>query len=246
MIVVAAFYKFSHLDDCPNLRTKLVQLMDGNSIKGTIIVAEEGINATVAGDRAAVDNLKKFLEADGRFVGLEYKESFADANPFKLRKVLIKREIVTMKQPDADPRKSVGTYVDSSRWNELLADPDVMVIDVRNDFEVAMGSFENAKNPKTKFFSDFPAYVKNNLSPAIHKKIAMSCTGGIRCEKASAYMKQQGFSEVYHLKGGVLQYLKDMPKDQSKWIGSCFVFDERIAVDHDLNALNHEGEDAKR
>lgn len=234
MFVVAALYKFVRIEDCPALKEALLAVMRANSIKGTIIVAQEGINGTIHGRREAINAFKSFLIRDDRFRELEYKESFVDYEPFKLLKVSVKKEIVTMKQPQVDPTKTVGTYVNAQEWNRLLHDPAVTVIDVRNDFEVKMGSFKNAVNPETQFFSDFPAFVKENLSPLVHKKIAMSCTGGIRCEKASSYMKEQGFTEVYHLKGGILQYLEDTPQEESLWQGECFVFDERIALDHAL------------
>lgn len=233
MIVVAALYKFVALPDRVELRERLLALMHAHDIRGTILLAHEGINGTVAGSRHAIDQLKTFLVSDNRFNGIEYKESFTDEMPFKRIKVSIKKEIVTLKA-DVDPTKVVGTYVDAKQWNELLNDPEVTVIDVRNDFEVKMGTFKNAINPETNAFSDFPAFVKNKLSPSTNKKIAMSCTGGIRCEKASSLMKSMGFDEVYHLKGGVLQYLEDTPQEESLWHGECFVFDHRIALDHDL------------
>lgn len=233
MIVVAALYKFVNIADTLTLRERLLTLMRDVALKGTLIIAREGINGTVAGSREGIDTLKAFLDDDGRFGGLEYKESLCDEQPFKFSKVTIKPEIVTLKV-DVDPIQNVGTYVDAAAWNRLLEDPEVTVVDVRNDFEVNLGSFKNAINPQTKAFSDFPAFVRENLSPQVHKKIAMACTGGIRCEKASSLMKMMGFDEVYHLKGGILQYLHDTPPEKSLWHGECFVFDERITVDHDL------------
>ncbi len=235
MIVVAALYKFVRITDTRLVREQLFDLMHAQGIKGTIILAEEGINGTVAGTREAIDTLKNYFARDERFSdGIEYKESFTVARPFKRLKVSVKKEIVTLKVAGVDPTTQAGTYVDAQEWNRLLNDPAVTVIDVRNDFEVGMGTFKNALNPKTHAFSDFPEFVRANLSPDRHKKIAMSCTGGIRCEKASALMKTMGFEEVFHLKGGVLKYLEDTPAEESLWQGECFVFDERIALDHDL------------
>ena len=234
MVVVATLYKFVALPDCHALRASLYALMNKLAIKGTILLAHEGINGTIAGRREAIDQVLRFFALDARFLGLEYKESHADNIPFRLLKIAVKNEIVTLKEK-VDPSKTVGTYVDAKTWNKLLLDPAVTVIDVRNDFEVSLGTFTNAINPKTKAFSDFPDFVKTNLSPSVHKKIAMSCTGGIRCEKASSLMKAMGFVEVFQLKGGILQYLRDTPIDESLWQGECFVFDNRIALDHNLN-----------
>lgn len=234
MIVIAAFYKFTDLDDRGTIRSVLMNLMREVGIKGTIILAREGINGTVAGNRAAIDRLKEFFADDERFLGIEYKESFAETLPFKRTKIHHKPEIVTLGRPDINPNKISGVYVSPQEWNELICNPQVTVLDVRNDFEVKLGTFHNAINPKTSTFRDFTTFVEQNLSPAIHKKIAISCTGGIRCEKASALMKTMGFEEVFHLKGGILAYLKDTPKDKSLWRGECFVFDERVTLDHDL------------
>lgn len=233
MKVVAAFYQFIHRDDSEAVRQQLLSACHNLGIVGTILLGAEGINGTVAGSRAAIDALQTLLANSG-FLSLEYKESFAEQNPFDHLKIKIKPEIVTMKRPDVDPTQIVGTYVDAQEWNRLLNDPEVVVIDVRNDFEVEQGSFVNAINPKTQAFSDFPDFVARNLSPERHRKIAMSCTGGIRCEKASSLMKSMGFAEVYHLKGGILQYLHDTPKAESLWRGECFIFDKRRALDHDL------------
>lgn len=231
MFVIAAFYQFSSIEDPSNLRAKLKKLMLELGIKGTLILAHEGINATVAGDRQSIYALKRFLIGEG-FDNLEYKESFSHQVPFKRLKVHFKKEIVTLGVL-VDP-KNFGTYVEPKDWNKLVSNPEVTCLDVRNDFEVQIGTFKNAINPKTKVFRDFPAFVKENLLPNTHKKIAMSCTGGIRCEKASALLKEMGFPEVYHLKGGILKYLEEIPKEESLWQGECFVFDERIAVNHNL------------
>ena len=234
MVIVAALYKFTELRDTAPLQASLMKLCRINGIFGTLLLAPEGINGTIAGSRSGIDAIRDFLKGDGRFIGMEYKESVAQKNPFHRMKVKIKDEIVTMGQSDADPSRIMGTYVDAKQWNQLLEDPEVLVLDVRNRYETAIGSFENALDPMTDSFREFPKFVKENLDPRVHKKIAMSCTGGIRCEKASSYMKSQGFREVYHLKGGVLKYLESTPKEQSKWSGECFVFDQRVSVDHEL------------
>lgn len=234
MIVVAALYKFADLPDFVELRTKFTELCAKFNIKGSLLLALEGINGTVAGTRDAIDALKSFLLADNRFDGIEYKESFADKNPFPRMKVKLKKEIVTLGRPEANPNQIVGTYLNPKEWNELIKNDDVVVIDVRNDYEVQLGTFHNALNPKTESFREFPDFVEKNLDPQRHKKIAMMCTGGIRCEKASSYMKKQGFGEVYHLKGGILKYLEETPKTESLWTGECFVFDNRVTVDHDM------------
>ncbi|MEC8427231.1 MAG: rhodanese-related sulfurtransferase, partial [Pseudomonadota bacterium] len=197
--VVAALYKFVELPDYRELREPLLQHCIANDIKGTLLLAAEGINGTVSGSREGIDSLKAYFQADERFHNLSYKESFDQDKPFYRMKVKLKKEIVTMGVEGIDPRHVVGTYVDPKDWNELIADPDVVVVDTRNDYEYELGTFEHALNPDTKTFREFPDYVKDNLDPAKHKKVAMFCTGGIRCEKSTAYMKEQGFEEVYHL-----------------------------------------------
>lgn len=236
--VVAALYQFTDLPDYGALQGPLLSVCDTHGLKGTLLLAGEGINGTVAGTRSGIDALRAFLAADGRFDRLEYKESHADKMPFYRMKVRLKKEIVTLRAGDVNPNRTVGTYVDSAQWNQLLADPDVTVIDVRNDYEVRIGTFPGALDPKTKTFTEFPQFVEQNLSPATHKKIAMVCTGGIRCEKASSYMKQQGFDEVYHLKGGILKYLETVTADDNQFAGECFVFDQRVTIGHGL-ALGH-------
>lgn len=240
MTVIAALYKFASLPDYKELRLSLIKLCEENNIKGSLLLAEEGINGTVAASREGIDALKNFLHSDLRFLGVEYKESFAKENPFRRMKVKLKKEIVTLGQPQAKPSEIVGTYVGPAEWNELIKDPEVTVIDVRNDYEVELGTFFRAINPKTDSFREFPDFVAKNLDPEKNKKIAMMCTGGIRCEKASSFMKKQGFMEVYHLKGGILQYLEDTPKPDSLWQGECFVFDNRVTVDHDLKPGQYE------
>ncbi len=233
-IVVAALYKFTSLPDfrelCDPLRDRCVEL----GLKGTLLLAHEGINGTVAGSREGVDGLLEYLRADERLATLEHKESPSDEQPFYRMKVKLKKEIVTMGVEGIDPRQSVGTYVPPGEWNQLISDPEVLVIDTRNHYEYAIGSFERAVDPETETFREFPQYVQDNLNPSEYKKVAMFCTGGIRCEKATAYMKAQGFEEVYHLQGGILKYLEEVPEQESLWRGECFVFDNRVAVNHDL------------
>lgn len=233
-IVVAALYRFVYLPDYESLRDPLLKFCVQHNIKGTLLLATEGINGTVAGTREAVNSLLVYLRNDERFKALECKESFHSEEPFYRMKVKLKKEIVTMGIESVDPRKVVGTYVKPAEWNALISDPDVTLVDTRNDYEVAIGTFKGAIDPQTTTFREFPEYVAQNLDPAQHKKIAMFCTGGIRCEKSTAYLKDQGFEEVYHLQGGVLKYLEEVPKEDSLWQGECFVFDNRVAVDHDL------------
>lgn len=233
-IVVAALYKFVKLPDYETLVPRLKTLCDELGIKGTLLLAEEGINGTVSGSRDGIDALRTFLDADGRFDNLSYKESFYEEQPFYRMKVKLKKEIVTMGVNGIDPQKIVGTYVKPQDWNALISDPDVVVIDTRNSYEYEIGTFERAIDPKTETFREFPAYVAENLDPGKHKKVAMFCTGGIRCEKSTAYMKEQGFEEVYHLEGGILKYLEEVPEEESLWRGECFVFDNRVAVNHKL------------
>lgn len=233
-IVVCALYKFVSLNDHEALREPLLALLDAERIRGTLLLAAEGINGTVAGSRAAIDRLQAWFAADTRFAGIDYKESLSETQPFYRTKVKLKQEIVTLGVEGIDPRRVVGTYVEPRDWNALISDPEVVVIDTRNDYEVEIGTFKGAVNPHTESFREFPDYVKNNLDPAKHKKVAMFCTGGIRCEKSTAYLKEQGFDEVYHLHGGILKYLEEVPEEDSLWQGECFVFDNRVTVDHRL------------
>lgn len=234
-IVVVALYKFVALPDYRALREPLRQLMLDHGVKGTLLLAEEGINGTVSGTREGIDALLTRLKADPRFADLEHKESYCAEQPFQRSKVKLKKEIVTLGVPEVDPTRQVGTYVAPADWNTLIDDPEVVLIDTRNDYEVAIGTFAGARDPKIASFREFADYVRSQLDPAKHKKIAMFCTGGIRCEKASSYMLSQGFEEVYHLKGGILKYLEEVPPTQSKWQGECFVFDDRVTVRHDLS-----------
>ena len=239
-IVVAALYKFAKLPDYRALRERVLACCEAHGLKGTLLLAQEGINGTVAGNRAGIDALVAWLRADARLATLEHKESLAEEMPFYRMKVRLKKEIVTLGVPGIDPNESVGNYVAPEDWNALLADPEVLLLDTRNDYEYDIGSFRGAIDPKTATFRDFPAYVKQNLDPAKHKKVAMFCTGGIRCEKASAFMLAQGFENVYHLQGGILKYLEKIPAEQSLWEGECFVFDQRVAVGHGLALGQHD------
>ena len=232
--VVCALYKFVALEHHEALREPLLALLEAEQIRGTLLLAAEGINGTVAGSRAAIVRLQAWFAADPRFAGIDYKESLSEAQPFYRTKVKLKKEIVTLGVEGIDPRRVVGTYVEPKDWNALISDPEVVVIDTRNDYEVEIGTFKGAVNPHTESFREFPDYVKNNLDPAKHKKVAMFCTGGIRCEKSTAYLKEQGFDEVYHLHGGILKYLEEVPEEDSLWQGECFVFDNRVTVDHRL------------
>lgn len=233
-VVVCALYKFAVVDDFQTLRQPLLDLMLSRDVRGTLLLAREGINGTIAGSREGIDAVKAWIDSDPRFAGVDYKESFVDIQPFKRTKVKLKKEIVTMGVEGIDPKRVVGTYVEAAEWNTLISDPEVLLIDTRNQYEVEIGTFKNAVNPATDTFREFPDYVRDNLDPARHKRVAMFCTGGIRCEKSTAYLKEQGFDEVYHLKGGILKYLEEVPQEQSLWQGECFVFDDRVTVDHNL------------
>jgi UPF0176 protein len=238
--VVAAIYKFVKLADCAALREPLLAQCDALGISGTLLLAEEGINGTIAGTRSAIEKILAYLRRDPRLADLEHKESSADHPPFYRMKVKLKKEIVTMGVPGIDPTERVGQYVKPEDWNALISDPDVLLIDTRNDYEVDVGTFKGAVDPRITTFREFPDYVKNNLNPNKKPRIAMFCTGGIRCEKASAYMLQQGFPEVYHLQGGILKYLENVPAEESLWQGECFVFDQRVAVGQGLAPGHYE------
>jgi len=238
--VVAAFYKFVRLPDFAEKQHPLLSHCETQGVKGTILLAAEGINGTIAGLRNSVDSVLSFLRSDSRLVDLEHKESYADGQPFDRMKVRLKKEIVTIGLPEIDPNEHVGTYVSPQDWNALISDPQVTVIDTRNDYEVNIGTFKRAQNPQTNSFRQFPEYVRHHLDPTKHRKVALFCTGGIRCEKASSFMLSQGFQEVYHLKGGILKYLEEVPDSESLWEGECFVFDQRIAVSHGLEPGTHD------
>lgn len=233
-VVVAALYRFARFPDFEAFRQPLFEAMLAAEVRGTLLLAAEGINGTIAGSRLGIDKVLDFLQQDERFAGLEVKESSVDDNPFYRTKVKLKKEIVTMGVQDIDPNEIVGTYVDAEDWNELISRPDVLLLDTRNKYEVEIGTFDGAVNPETDSFREFPEYVARHLDPGNHKKVAMFCTGGIRCEKSTAYLRQQGFDEVYHLKGGILKYLELVSESESKWQGECFVFDNRVTVNHKL------------
>ncbi|MFV7770724.1 rhodanese-related sulfurtransferase [Shewanella marisflavi] len=233
-VVVCALYKFVSLPGFAALQQPLLKEMESLGIKGTLLLASEGINGTVAGSQAGIEALLAWLDGQSGLDNIVYKLSFDDEMPFYRTKVKLKKEIVTMGVEGVDPRKVVGTYVKPKDWNKLISDPEVLLIDTRNDYEVSIGTFKNAVDPKTQTFREFPDYVKQNLDPSQHKKVAMFCTGGIRCEKSTAYLKEQGFDEVYHLEGGVLKYLEEVQPEESLWEGECFVFDNRVSVNHNL------------
>ncbi|MEQ1487222.1 MAG: rhodanese-related sulfurtransferase [Methylotenera sp.] len=236
--LTAALYKFVSLPNYTALQAPIHAACEAHCIKGTLLLASEGINGTIAGLPENVQSVLKFLRTDalfeGRFADLEHKESFASEHPFYRMKVKLKKEIVTLGVPGVSPTNKVGTYVKAEDWNTLISDPEVFLIDTRNDYEVDIGTFKGAIDPKTTTFREFPAFIKNNFDKTKHKKVAMFCTGGIRCEKASSYMMDQGFEEVFHLQGGILKYLETVPEAQSMWQGECFVFDQRVAVKHNL------------
>ncbi len=235
---VAALYQFVALPDFRDLREPLRALCAARGLKGTILLAAEGINGTIAGETAAlhvlIGELQRGSLFGGRLDNLELKFSTASAMPFQRLKIRLKKEIVTLGDPTTDPTRQVGTYVDPAAWNELIAAPDVVLLDTRNRFEVAMGTFSGAIDPEIDSFGQFKNFVAQKLDPARDRKIAMFCTGGIRCEKASSYLLARGFTKVYHLKGGILKYLEQTPQTDSRWRGECFVFDERVALGHGL------------
>lgn len=235
---VMAIYKFADLPDAEAIQPELAEFCCSRGIKGTLILAPEGINGTVAGTEEAIDALADFLFAGvlfaGRLAGAEVKYSTAADMPFLRMKVRLKTEIVTLRAPEANPARQVGTYVEPQDWNSLIERNDVVLVDTRNDYEVGLGTFQRALDPATKSFTEFKDYVATHLDPARDKKVAMFCTGGIRCEKASSYLLSQGFEEVFHLKGGILKYLEVVPETESRFAGECFVFDERVSVGHGL------------
>ena len=239
-IVVTALYHFVRLDDHTQYRQPLLDLMEAREIRGTLLLASEGINGTVAGSETAIVELLDWLKSQPPFAGLSHKESRCADMPFYRTKVKLKKEIVTMGVEGIDPRHIVGTYVKPKDWNALISDPDVLLIDTRNDYEVGIGTFEGAVNPNTQTFREFPDYVERELDPERHTKVAMFCTGGIRCEKSTAFLKEKGFDEVYHLEGGILKYLEEVPEAQSMWRGECFVFDNRVTVGHGLKPGNYD------
>ncbi len=242
-IRVAALYRFTRLSDLAAIKPPLAQLCCTNGVRGTLLLASEGINGTIAGTDDGIDAVLAHIRTLPGCADLEVKDSRAATMPFHRMKVRLKREIVTMGEPDIDPLEDVGHYVDPADWNALIADPDTIVIDTRNDYEVAVGSFAGALDPKTRSFRDFPAWFREHRDALVGDgpppRIAMFCTGGIRCEKSTAFLKAEGLDEVYHLKGGILKYLETVPEAESLWEGECFVFDQRVAVGHGLAPGTH-------
>ena len=238
--IVAALYKFVDLPDYKSWQAPLLACCEQHAVKGTLLLASEGINGTIAGTREGIDAVLSYLRNDTRFKDLEHKESKAKSMPFYRMKIRFKKEIVTMGVDGINPGKMAGTYVRAEDWNNLISDPDVVIIDTRNDYEVEIGTFRNAINPNIKTFRDFPNWIKQQKSLEKKPKVAMFCTGGIRCEKSTAFMRTQGFDEVYHLQGGILKYLEVVSENESLWRGECFVFDERVAVGHGLKPGEHD------
>lgn len=239
--VVAALYKFTSLPDLETHQKLLQDVCDAHDVMGTVLLASEGVNGTIAGSRTGIDAALHHIRTQiPGCEDLEHKESYASDRPFYRMKVRLKREIVTMGVEGVNPNESVGEYVDPSDWNDIISDPDVVVIDTRNDYEVSIGTFKGALDPETTSFREFPDWVRNNPELAKSKKVAMFCTGGIRCEKASSFMKNEGFDKVYHLKGGILKYLENVPEDESLWEGDCFVFDQRVSVGHGLKVGDYD------
>ena len=234
MFIVAALYHFTRFADPAALIAPLRAVAEGGGVRGSLLIAGEGINGTVAGPRAGIDAVLAAIRALPGCSDLEWKESTATQMPFDRLKVRLKREIVTMGQPDVDPRARVGHYVEAKDWNELIRQPDVVVIDTRNDYEVEIGTFEGAVDPQTTSFGEFPAWWEANRDRFHNKRVAMFCTGGIRCEKSTNYLLGQGVEDVFHLKGGILKYLEEVPEEQSLWNGECYVFDKRVSVTHGL------------
>lgn len=239
MYIVAALYHFTRFPDPAAIREPLLNACRAHGIGGTLLLAQEGVNGTIAGTRAGIDVILAHLRALPGCADLEHKESLSETPPFNRMKVRLKKEIVTMGQPDVDPTAGTGHYVDPAEWNALIQSPDVAVIDTRNDYEVAIGTFDGAIDPETKSFGEFPAWWEENKDRFHNKKIAMFCTGGIRCEKSTNYLIGQGVEDVYHLKGGILKYLENVPQGESTWDGDCFVFDARVSVGHGLEEGPH-------
>ncbi len=238
--MVVAFYQFADLDDFADLRVPLLVLCEELGLLGTILLAHEGMNGTIAGPEAGILRLLSKLREDSRLASLQYKESWTDSQPFHRMKIKLKKEIVTMGVEDIDPTSIVGTYVKPQDWNELISRANVRLVDTRNRYEYNLGTFEGAEDPGTDSFREFPQWVDSHLDPERDKHVALFCTGGIRCEKATGYLLQNGFKNVYHLEGGILKYLEEVPEPESSWQGECFVFDNRISVDHNLQRGEYE------
>ena len=239
MPIVAALYQFTRFVDPASLQPPLLDVCEKNGVRGTLLLAPEGINGTIAGERDGLDAALAAIRGLPGCAGLTWKESPAETMPFRRMKVRLKREIVTMGRPEVDPTAAVGRYVAPAAWNDLIAAPDVAVIDTRNDYEVAIGSFAGAVDPGTASFRDFPSWWQENAQRFHGKRIAMFCTGGIRCEKATNFLLAEGVPEVFHLQGGILKYLEEVPEDESLWHGACFVFDQRVSVGHGLAPGGH-------
>ncbi len=239
-ILIAAFYKFCDLNSYKELQQPLRTRCYSRNIKGTILLANEGLNGTISGRREDVMYILDYLSEQEEIGPVTHKESFHDSHPFTKLRIRLKKEIVTIRAEEADPNRQVGNYVEPEDWNDLILDPETIVVDTRNDYEVALGTFKRAIDPRTKSFGEFPKYVDEKLSEFKDKKIAMFCTGGIRCEKATAYLLENGFDEVYHLHGGILNYLEKVPQEKSTWEGDCFVFDQRVTVDGNLEKGEYE------
>ena len=238
MFIIAALYRFTPFEDPAALRAPLLAVCEAGGVCGTLLLAREGINGTIAGPRAGIDAALAHIRSLPGCAAIEWKESYSATQPFGRMKVRLKREIVTMGQPDVDPRASVGNYVAPADWNDLISQPDVAVIDTRNEYEVAIGTFEGAVDPGTRSFRDFPKWWEENRDRFHNKRIAMFCTGGIRCEKSTNFLLSQGVTDVFHLQGGILKYLEDVAPENSRWKGECFVFDQRVSVGHGLRPGN--------
>jgi len=238
--LVATFYKFTILDDIATMQKSIETCCNDNGVRGIVLLANEGINSTIAGTQEGVLAVLHFLQKDPRLKGLTWKESSATKQPFRKLRVRLKKEIVTLGVPGIDPERLVGTYVKPEKWNDLISDPNVIVVDTRNDYEVEIGSFKNAINPDITAFGELPQWIDDNLDIEEQPTVAMFCTGGIRCEKSTAFLKEAGVNEVYHLEGGILKYLEIVPEEQSLWDGQCFVFDERVSVGHGLEVGEYE------
>ena len=239
-LLVAAFYKFIQLDDLESLQERIESCCQENNVFGIVLLAHEGINSTIAGTREGVGKVLEFIRQDSRFADLKWKESCATKQPFRKLRVRLKKEIVTLGIPGVDPNQLVGTYIKPSEWNALISDPDVFVIDTRNHYETEIGTFKGAVDPGLDSFSQLPAWLEKKIKSGEQPRVAMFCTGGIRCEKSTAFLKQAGVKEVYHLEGGILKYLEEVPEDESLWEGECFVFDQRVAVGHGLKLTDYE------
>jgi UPF0176 protein len=240
MFTIAALYHFTPVSNLEDMQVRIREKCETFEIKGTLLLAPEGINGTIAGSESGIDAILRYLNSLPEFTGLEWKLSHSPNAPFSKLKVRLKREIVTMGQPDVDPRGAVGNYVEPEDWNEFIKADDVVVIDTRNDYEVSIGTFEGAVDPKTKSFREFPAWWEANKQRYANHRIGMFCTGGIRCEKSTSFLKDQGIDEVYHLKGGILKYLENVPEEETTWNGECFVFDGRVSVGHGLKIGPHQ------